>query len=164
MKIAMLSDYSIEEYSLIGKEKFWSTPKGIYNAFDNLDENTKNSFNILLTKPGIMNHGTQPLEIIIREKYMSTFELLIIPHMTIVDCVNIKESVIAGCVPIISNIGVFNELDGFHIQITNSPIQLIPVNIIQLLKNQTKINELREKHLKSDKIINWISTAKKWFE
>ena len=35
MKIAMLSDYSIEEYSLIGKEKFWSTPKGIYNAFDN---------------------------------------------------------------------------------------------------------------------------------
>ena len=84
--------------------------------------------------------------------------------MTIVDCVNIKESAIAGCVPIISNIGVFNELDGFHIQITNSPIQLIPVNIIQLLKNQTKINELREKHLKSDKIINWISTAKKWFE
>jgi hypothetical protein len=35
MKIAMLSDYSIEEYSLIGKEKFWGTPKGIYNAFDN---------------------------------------------------------------------------------------------------------------------------------
>ena len=33
MKIALLSDYSIEEYTLIGKEKFWSTPRGLYDAF-----------------------------------------------------------------------------------------------------------------------------------
>lgn len=33
MKLALLSDYSIQEYLSIGKEKFWSTPKGIYDAF-----------------------------------------------------------------------------------------------------------------------------------
>ena len=137
----------------------------IYNAFDSFsDENTKNIFNSLLTKPGVMNHGTQPLEIIIREKYMSTFELLITTNTNIIDCVNIKESAIAGCIPIISNIGVFNELDGFHIQITNSPVQLIPVNIIQLLKNQNKINELRKQYSKSDKNMDWNSVSKKWLE
>lgn len=35
MKIALLSDYSLDEYLKYGKEKFWSTPKGIYDAFVN---------------------------------------------------------------------------------------------------------------------------------
>lgn len=34
MKIALLSDYSLDEYLKYGKEKFWSTPKGIYDAFN----------------------------------------------------------------------------------------------------------------------------------
>jgi hypothetical protein len=33
MKIAMLSDYSVKEYLEYGQEKFWSTPRGIYDAF-----------------------------------------------------------------------------------------------------------------------------------
>jgi hypothetical protein len=33
MNIALLSDYSIEEYKKCGKEKYWSTPRGIYDAF-----------------------------------------------------------------------------------------------------------------------------------
>lgn len=33
MKIALLSDYSIDEYLTYGKEKFWSTPRGVYDAF-----------------------------------------------------------------------------------------------------------------------------------
>lgn len=137
----------------------------IYNAFDNFtDENTKNMFNTLLTKPGVMNHGNQPLEMVIREKYMSTFELLITGNTNIIDYANIKECAITGCIPIISNVGIFNEVDGFHLQITNLPVQLIPVNIIQLLKNQNKINELREQYSKSDKNINWVSISKKWFE
>lgn len=32
MKIALLSDYSIEDYHSLGREKYWSTPKGIYDA------------------------------------------------------------------------------------------------------------------------------------
>lgn len=33
MKIAILYDYSIEDYLQYGEEKYWSTPKSIYNAF-----------------------------------------------------------------------------------------------------------------------------------
>lgn len=33
MKIAILSDYSVKEYLEYGREKFWSTPRGIYDAF-----------------------------------------------------------------------------------------------------------------------------------
>jgi hypothetical protein len=35
MKIALLSDYSLDEYVQYGKEKFWSTPRGIFDAFIN---------------------------------------------------------------------------------------------------------------------------------
>ena len=35
MKIALLSDYSLDEYLQYGKEKFWSTPRGIFDAFVN---------------------------------------------------------------------------------------------------------------------------------
>ena len=31
----MLSDYSIEEYKKYGKEKYWSTGRGVFDAFDN---------------------------------------------------------------------------------------------------------------------------------
>jgi len=33
MKVAMISGYSIEEYHKFGKERYWSTPKGVYDAF-----------------------------------------------------------------------------------------------------------------------------------
>ena len=33
MKIALLSDYSIDDYYSIGSEKYWSTGRGIYDAF-----------------------------------------------------------------------------------------------------------------------------------
>jgi hypothetical protein len=33
MKIAILYDYSLEDYLQYGEEKYWSTPKSIYNAF-----------------------------------------------------------------------------------------------------------------------------------
>jgi hypothetical protein len=35
MKIAMLSDYSVDDYYSIGSEKYWSTGRGIYDAFVN---------------------------------------------------------------------------------------------------------------------------------
>lgn len=35
MKIALLSDYSLDEYLKHEKEKFWSTPRGIFDAFVN---------------------------------------------------------------------------------------------------------------------------------
>ena len=35
MKIALLSDYSLDEYLKHKKEKFWSTPRGIFDAFVN---------------------------------------------------------------------------------------------------------------------------------
>lgn len=33
MRIALLSDYSIEDYNTYGKEKYWSTPRGVFDAF-----------------------------------------------------------------------------------------------------------------------------------
>lgn len=33
MKIALLSDYPINQYEELGREKYWTTPQGIYNSF-----------------------------------------------------------------------------------------------------------------------------------
>ena len=33
MKIALLSDYPIDQYEKLGRERYWTTPQGIYNSF-----------------------------------------------------------------------------------------------------------------------------------
>jgi hypothetical protein len=45
---------------------------------------------------------------------MSSFQLYVTNTISEIDCISIKESVLAGCIPIISNFGVFEERDGIH--------------------------------------------------
>jgi hypothetical protein len=44
----------------------------VYYGMNNVkDENFKNALTKLLAMPGVMDHGRQPMELIIREKYLS---------------------------------------------------------------------------------------------
>ena len=119
---------------------------------------------MLLSQPGVMDHGRQPVELISREKYMSTFQLYLSNTRAEIDCISIKESIIAGCLPIISNFGVFKERDGIHYDFNDdNQIKMAAINIINLLKNPNKVdiykNQINE--FKS-KICGWDKTAYEW--
>ena len=127
------------------------------------DQNYKNYLLNLLAQPGVMDHGRQPIEIIIREKYLSTFHFYIKNTEAEIDCISIRESLVTGCIPLLSKFGVFKERQGFHYDFNNEKeIKMAAINIINLLKNPQIVNDFREKILNDPTIIDWNTTALEW--
>ena len=136
----------------------------VYYGMDGItDENYKNYLLRLLSQPGVMDHGRQPIEMIIREKYLSTFHFYITNTEAEIDCISIRESLVTGCIPLLSNFGVFKERQGLHFDFNNDKeIKMASINIINLLKNPQKVNEFREKIKNDATIVNWDIIALEW--
>jgi len=115
----------------------------------------------LLAMPGIIDHGRQSVEIIVREKYMSSFQLYITNTNSEIDCISIRESLVTGCIPLISNFGVFAEREGIHFDcIENDKVlNQIGMNILNLLQTQDKLENLRQVFKKSNTIISWFDIS-----
>jgi hypothetical protein len=129
------------------------------------DDNFKNKMRQLLAMPGVMDHGRQSVDLIIREKYLSTFHLYINNCIGEIDCISIKESLITGCIPIISNFGVFKERDGLKYDwFPENDIlcKNIVSDIISKMNNNNFIEEFRNNLFNSKSIINWESISLKW--
>ena len=136
----------------------------VYYGMDGIrDEQLKGYLRNLLGLPGIMDHGRQPVEMICREKYLSTFHFYITNSEAEIDCISIKESLVAGCIPLISNFGVFKERQGIHFNFNDEKdYKMAAISIINLIKNPQKIEEFR-KNLYMDKTItSWEQTALDW--
>jgi len=140
----------------------------VYYGMDGIqDINFKNHLKHLLSQPGVMDHGRQPMEMIIREKYMSNFHLYITNTIGEIDCISIRESLATGCIPLISNFGIFKEREGIHFDFIEGNKQsqgLIAVKIIQLLKSQDEMDKYREKIVESPLLIGWEEVADKWLQ
>jgi len=130
------------------------------------DPEFKARMNELLSRPGIMDHGRQPIEVIAREKYMSSFHIYLTNIDSEIDCITVKESCLTGAIPILSKHGVFNERDGIHFELTEgSPVSyaMIAVEIVKLMKDPN-LDVLREQLKKSKNLIDWSSIASRWLE
>ena len=128
------------------------------------DENLKNQLRSLTAFPGVVDHGRQPIEMIIREKYMSSFQLYITNTISEIDCISIRESLVTGCIPLISNFGVFGEREGIHFDLNESNQEImknIASNICTLLQDQKQLNILRDVFKKSPTIVSWGDSADK---
>ena len=136
----------------------------VYYGMDHIyDERYKTHLKILLSSPGVMDHGRQSMEMVIREKYLSTYHLYITHTRAETDCISIRESLVTGCIPLLSNFGVFAERDGIHYDVLdqNSNI-IIAINLIQLLRNPQEVNNYREQFKLSKTIIGWEDISKTW--
>ena len=129
------------------------------------DQNFKHKLLLLLAQPGVMDHGRQPMSMVIREKYLSTFHLYINNSIAEIDCISIKESLVTGCIPILSNFGVFAERDGLHFPWepeNNTLCDIISEEVINKMNDKQFIENEREKCKKSDTIVKWNNIAKEW--
>ena len=130
------------------------------------DDEFKKAILPLLASKGVMDHGRQPTEIIIREKYMSNFHIYFSKSEAEIDCITLKESLLTGAIPLISDFGVFAERDGLKFNLGDmSPNALanIAIKITEIIKDP-KLDDLRETLKKSNSIISWIDISAKWIQ
>jgi hypothetical protein len=143
----------------------------IYYGMDYIyDDNFKNTMQFIIgSTQGVMEHGRQDINTIIREKYMSTFHLYICNAESETDCINVKESLVAGCIPIISDFGVFKERHGLQypinkIELTEEIYKNIALDIINKMKNSEFIENCRNTLKTSNTIISWSTVANIWLQ
>jgi len=128
------------------------------------DYQFKNVMKQLLCLPGVMDHGRQPLELICREKYLSSFHLYISETDAETDCIPIKESILCGTIPLISTHGIFKEIDGIHFEVQKeNPITYTQaaLKIIELIKDPN-LDIFRQTLRGSKSILSWNEVAKQW--
>lgn len=139
----------------------------VYYGMDGvMDTEFKKAMMVLLASPGVMDHGRQPVDIIIREKYMSNFHLYLTNSDSEIDCISVRESCITGAIPLISNHGIFKERAGIHFNVDESnpaSYTSIALQILELIK-KPEVDSLRTTLKKSPTIISWVDIAAKWIQ
>lgn len=128
----------------------------VYGGMDNIkDEQFKNKMIMLFSECGVTDHGKQSFDVVMREKYMSEFHIYISNIINEVECQTIKESIVAGCIPLTVNFGVFMETEGIKF-VTNHEdpklLQRCALEILKLAKDTNKLEEIRTQFKKSPTI------------
>jgi glycosyltransferase involved in cell wall biosynthesis len=138
----------------------------VYYGMNGIDQQGQQQIRFLLGQPGVMDHGRRPMSEIICEKWKSTFHLYITDCIGEIDCISIRESLVTGCIPLISKTGIFNERDGLHFNLerTVAGYQSIAQGIINLLNKPEFVEMAREQFKKSESVTTWLHTAQKWLE
>ena len=133
----------------------------VYYGMDLIPENEKKQLIFLLGQPGVMDHGRRPVHEIAKEKWKSSFHLYITDTESEIDCISIRESLVTGCIPLISNSGVFENRDGVHFNINEGYTQ-IAQGILKLISNPETV-EMTRRVLKTSKtIMDWKEVSDKW--
>jgi hypothetical protein len=140
-----------------------------YGIPDKLLDNQKymSALYKLLAQPGVMDHGRQSAEIIAREKYRSNFQLYLSNSDEEIDCISIRESCLTGCIPIISNYGVFRDRVGIHMNYDpkNKDLnQFVIKQIIDLFHKDDMCEKIRTLLPKTKMVTNWNEIAKEWLQ
>lgn len=130
---------------------------GFFGKKDALDR-----IKLLLNQPGVYEHGKVDLKTIAEEKFRSSFHIYLcsVPE---IDCIAVRESLVAGCIPILSNNFVFKERYGIKIDgdPTAESTQLAAATAA-ISMSYSQVALLRREGLKSPTIIDWPQVAALW--
>lgn len=144
----------------------------VYYGMSHLcDQKLKNEITFLLANtPGVYDHGRVSSNDISIEKQTSTFWLYPSHSQTETDCINLSESIVAGCIPIISEIAVLKERYGVHV--SGDPLKrdfhdMYALTCVKMAKlDGTELekirNELNEKTIENKLQLTWPEVALKW--
>ena len=139
----------------------------VYYGMDGIqDQQQRQQLMMLMGQPGVMDHGRRPVDEISMEKQRSTFHLYLSRCSGEIDCISVRESLVAGCIPLISNFGVFKDRDGLHFDIDETPqsYQRAASGILNLMKKHDFLQMCRQQFNVSKTIMNWKTVAEEWLE
>jgi hypothetical protein len=130
------------------------------------DENYKKALLELIAQPGVMDHGRQPMDIIVREKYMASFHIYITTILE-VDCITVRESLATGCIPLLSNYGVLKDREGVHFDLALQDPKCyinIATKIMQLVRQGNLLDVYRSQYQASKLLVTWKDVAEMWLK
>jgi GR25 family glycosyltransferase involved in LPS biosynthesis len=140
----------------------------IYYGFpkpDEFKEFNHEMHKLIFNTEGVFEHGRVSVDKIIEEKYKSNFHLYYTSSTAETDCIAIRESLVAGCIPIISTKNVFHERDGLKFEYDVEKIssyEKIAIEVADCMKNMDKCDKLREALKNSETIKSWDQIGKEW--
>lgn len=157
--------------------KVWSIihnaePRATLNCYYGMDlypnEQERDEILELLKQPGINDFGRQPKEILAIEKQRSGWHLYPTDTIEEICCISLKESIVSGCIPILSNRNIFSSIPGIHIPWENNVSQdefykSVAMNVINLLNmDDNKFNQDIETLKNCDFVKSWDTISSLW--
>lgn len=124
-------------------------------------------FTKLLQQPGVTDHGRVSREMVREFKYEAGYHLYYTSTTVEIDCISVRESALCGCIPILSEFGVFAERAGLHFK--GSPDN--PSDITQAAQvfhqyntqvTDDELSKARKGCVESLKNFGWEETARQW--
>jgi hypothetical protein len=130
-----------------------------------IDNEEKRRIEILMNQAGVIHHGKVSNAEIIAEKYRSSMNLYPCHANTEIDCINIRESALAGCILVLSDQNVCLERDGVHVP--GNPKEkefhdLYAETVIDLVRDLDRQAEVRKKCMLSPLLFGWDYVADQW--
>ena len=129
------------------------------------DPQEKGRIEILMNQAGVIHHGKVSNAEIIAEKYRSSMNLYPCHSTTEIDCINMRESALAECIPVLSDQNVCLERDGVHVpgNPREKPFHDLYVKtVVDLFHDTKRQNELRKKFKLSPLLFGWEYVADQW--
>jgi glycosyltransferase involved in cell wall biosynthesis len=115
----------------------------------------------------VMHHGRRGVREIVHEKRLSTFHLYPTNVPAETDCISLKESCAIGCIPVAVCRGLFSERDAFFVDgdpDTAEGGMAIARQILDLARDASEIEKVRERLQTSDTICSWSDVARTWIK
>lgn len=137
----------------------------VYYGMDHVsNEKFKNTMGVLLSLPGVVDHGWQPRDAVMKEKQQSTFYLFPTDFPNDADSINIKECYATGCIPILSDYLLYKDMPGLHFPLGKAEQKdfvMIADKIIAIAKDPIEVSRLRDE-LQKTSVPDWSVASKAW--
>lgn len=127
-----------------------------------------NSLRPLFQQDGVFEHGRVSQDRLFQLKRESGIHFYISTQGE-TDCISIKESALAGCIPVVSSLEIFAERP-YTIRVPGNPREYqthrdAAATVIGLLNNRQLFEEAYQRVIReSEKILNWRSVAQSWLQ
>ena len=109
----------------------------------------------------VCDHGRCSIHMVSREKHMSNVHLYLTEVIAEIDCISVRESLVAGCIPFILDMGVFRERDGVRVP-KGTTFQQSAEMLVALMRDNKRCEELRQRFYGSPTITSWRDAARDW--
>lgn len=139
----------------------------VYYGMEHVSKEFKDQITPLLKQNGVHDHGRQSIDEIVKEKHKSSFHLYYTDCLGEIDCISIRESLVAGCIPILSNENLFEHRDGIRFMEPThlvSSYEKLAHHVSMLMKNKQLTENFSAKLRHSKTIISWEDVSDQWLD